>query len=190
VIKVIEHPIEKPGLVEEGSFRIEAEFLSHGGIDNIGWRITESDTRKFDNAKLKMHGVQGPLVKELERRGHLTLHDRSIQLDDVSQIRKGDVLAVAIDTVPCAEVVRLARGAKLFLCESTYLDRHKDLAREHHHLTAHQAAEIARQAGAHQLVLTHFSARYQDLTEFGDEARRVFPNTLIADDLRQFPFPK
>jgi ribonuclease Z len=190
VIKVVEHPVEKSGLVEDGPFRIEAEFLSHGGIDNIGWRITEKDTRKYDREKLSNLGVEGPLVKEIERKGFVIVEGRRVELDDVSQIRKGDVLSVAIDTVPCPEVIRLAKGAKLFLCESTYLDRHKDLAREHHHLTAMQAAEMAKQAGVHQLVLTHFSARYQDLAEFSQEARRIFPNTLIADDLKQFPFPK
>lgn len=190
VIKVIEHPVEKSGLVEDGDFRIEAEFLEHGGIDNIGWRITESDTRKFDKAKLTSLGVVGPLVRELEKNSKIQVDGRLVTLDDVSQIRKGDVLTVAIDSVPCPEIKKLARGAKLFLCESTYLDKHKDLAKDHHHMTAKQAAEIARDAGVSQLILTHFSARYQDLSEFEEEARSIFPNTLIADDLKQFPFPK
>ena len=190
VIKVIEHPVSSPGLVEEGAFRIEAEFLSHGGIDNIGWRITEPDTRKFDKQKLLSLGVEGPSVRLLEKQGRLKIGDTVISLDEVSHIRKGDVLTVAIDTVPCPEVKKLARGAKLFLCESTYLDKHKELARDHNHLTAKQAAEIAKEAGVSQLILTHFSARYQDLSEFEVESRAIFPNTLIADDLKQFPFPK
>ncbi len=190
VIKVVEHPIEKSGLVEEGPFRIEAEFLSHGGVDNIGWRITEADTRKYDKASLSKFGVVGPKVKELELKGKISVNDHIVTIDDVSHVRKGDVLAVAIDTVPCAEVYKIAHKAKLFLCESTYLDRHSDLAREHHHLTAKQAAEIAKKSNVDQLVLTHFSARYQDLSEFELEARAIFPNTLIADDLKQFPFQK
>ena len=190
IIKVIEHPVSRPGLVEDGAFRIEADFLSHGGIDNIGWRITEPDTRKFDKQKLLSLGVEGPSVRLLEKDGKLKIGDKLITLDEVSQIRKGDVLTVAIDTVPCPEIKKLARGAKLFLCESTYLDKHKELARDHNHMTAKQAAEIAKEAGVSQLVLTHFSARYQDLTEFEIEARSIFPNTLIADDLKQFPFPK
>ncbi len=190
VIKVIEHPVSRPGLVEDGAFRIEADFLSHGGIDNIGWRITEPDTRKFDKQKLLSLGVEGPSVRLLEKEGKLKIGDKLITLDEVSQIRNGDVLTVAIDTVPCPEIKKLARGAKLFLCESTYLDKHKELARDHNHLTAKQAAEIAKEAGVSQLVLTHFSARYQDLTEFEVEARAIFANTLIADDLKQFPFPK
>ena len=188
VIRVVEHPIAKPGVVEEGPFRIEAEFLSHGGIDNIGWRISERDTRKWDKKKLLDFGVEGPKVKEIERNGYVDISGKRVAIDDVSCIRKGDVLSVAIDTLPCPELLRLAEGAKLFLCESTYLDRHKDLAKEHNHLTASQAAEAAKKANVEQLILTHFSARYQDLSEFEEEARRIFPNTLVADDLKQFPF--
>jgi ribonuclease Z len=63
-IKVVEHPIDKEGLVEEeGGFRIEAYFLEHG-VDNIGWRIQEADTRKFDQQKLNLYGIRGPVVRE------------------------------------------------------------------------------------------------------------------------------
>src|ERR1700691_3204999 len=60
-ITVVEHPVSKPGIVEEDEhFRIEADFLEHG-IDNIGWRITEPDSRRFDKLKLQECGVKGPL---------------------------------------------------------------------------------------------------------------------------------
>ncbi len=188
VIRVVEHPIEKEGVVEIGEdFTIEAYFLDHG-VDNLGWRIQESSTRKFDPAKLKMHGVQGPAVKELEKVGKLYVDGKWVALDDVSTIREGDVLAVAIDTLVCPNMYRIASNAKLFLCESTYLDCHKTLAKEHHHLTAKQAALVAKEAGVKQLVLTHFSARYQDLGDFAKEAQEIFPNTVVAEDLKQIPF--
>jgi ribonuclease Z len=57
-------------------------------------------------------------------------------------------------------------------------------------MTAKQAAFIAKESNVDQLVLTHFSARYQDLAEFEQEAQAIFPNTVVADDLKQFPFPK
>ncbi len=187
-IRVVEHPVSHPGLVhEDDHFRIEAQFLQHG-VESVGWRITEPDTRKFDREKLKQQGVEGPLVRLLEREGHVTLQGRVVSLDDVSTLRKGDVLAVVIDTAHCQEAITLAQNAKLFLCESTYLDKHRQLAESHHHLTAKQAAQLAKAAGAKQLILTHFSARYQDLEEFETEARAIFPNTLVADDLKVFPF--
>jgi len=190
VIRVIPHPIEKEGIVEEtADFTIEAYFLEHG-VDNLGWRIKEADTRKFDKEKLALRGVRGPLVQQLEREGTVEVEGKTVTLDDVSRVREGDVLSVAIDTLPCPNLNRIAKGAKLFLCESTYLERHKKLAKDHYHMTAKQAALVAKEAGVGLLVLTHFSARYQDLTEFETEAQGIFPGTIAADDLKQIPFPK
>lgn len=189
-IKVVEHPVSQPGLVEDdGRFRIEAAFLEHG-VENIGWRITEPDTRKFDNEKLAFYGIKGPFVKELQEKGFIMMNGKRVTLDDVSWIRHGDSFAIVIDTVPCQSAIDLAHQATLFLCESTYLDEHTELARLHHHLTSKQAANIAKQAGAHKLILTHFSARYQNLKPFEQEARSIFPNTYVADDFVTFPFPK
>lgn len=187
-IQVFEHPISQEGLIHKDEhFRIEAYFLEHG-IDNLGWRIQEVDTRKFDKKKLKALKVEGPLVKTLEREEKILIDGRKITLDEVSHIREGDILAVVIDTSYCPEAVKIAKGAKLFLCESTYLEAHRHLAEKHHHLTARQAAEIARDAGVKKLILTHFSARYLDLNEFLEEARSVFPDVEVADDLKVFPF--
>lgn len=187
-IQIIEHPIKHEGIVEETeNFCIEAKFLEHG-VENLGWRITEKNTRKFDREKLLSAGVKGPSVRILEEKGEIIIDGRKVLLDDVSHIKHGDVLAVAVDTLPCQAAIDLARGAKLFLCESTYLESHRDLAKKHHHLTAKQAAEIAKSAEAQQLILTHFSARYQDAEDFAKEARLVFPNTQAAEDLKVFHF--
>jgi len=189
-INVIEHPVSKEGIVhDDGKFCIEAYFLKHG-VQNVGWRIKERDTRKFNPEKLKTLGVRGPLVKELEKKGTIEIDGKKIALDDVSHVREGDIFAVAIDTLPCPGMDRIAKGAKLFLCESTYQEAHADLARNYHHLTARQAAETAKKAGASHLILTHFSARYQDLDGFLEEARPIFPNTDVADDLKRFDFPR
>jgi ribonuclease Z len=188
VIQVVEHPIKNEGIVEEGdTFRIEARFLNHS-VETLGWRITEKDTRKFDKAKLAAAGVKGPDVRLLEEKGEILIGDHKISLSEVSYIKRGDVLAVAIDTLPCLALVDLARGAKLFLCESTYLESHRDLAEKNYHLTAKQAAEIAKSAGAEKLILTHFSARYQDSEDFAREARSIFPNAHAAEDFKVFSF--
>ena len=189
-IQVVEHPIDKEGIVEEGeTFRIEATFLDHG-VENIGWRITEKDTRKFDAQKLKEKKVFGPHVRELELKGMLEIDGEKVHLDEVSSIRKGESIAVVIDTRYCPQAVEIAKGARLFLCESTYLDRDHELAYSHHHLTAKQAAEIAKKAGAEELILTHFSARYLNLKELQDEASAIFPNSHVAEDFKRFSFPK
>lgn len=189
-IDVIEHPVSAPGLVEDdGRFRIEAAFLDHG-VDNIAWRITEPDRRKFDPALLKVHHIEGPLVKQLEEQGTLFIAGKQIQLDDVSWIRKGDAVAIVSDTRYCQNAIEIARNAKLLLCESTYLEDHKDLAEKHYHLTAKQAATIAKEANVEKLILTHFSARYLNVKDFEIEARTLFPNTEAAEDLKVFLFPR
>lgn len=189
-IQVVEHPVSQEGLVEDdGKFRIEATFLEHG-IDNIGWRITEPDVRKFDDQALKSRGIGGPLVRELIYQGFLDINGTRVPIEDVSWIRKGDSIAIVIDTRFCQNAIDISKGAKILLCESTYLEEHRDLAYHHFHLTAKEAATIAKQAGVKKLILTHFSARYLNPKDFEIEAKAVFPNVFVAEDLKTFPFEK
>lgn len=189
-IQVIEHPVSEEGLVEDdGKFRIEAVFLDHG-VDNIGWRITEPDSLKFDKEKLKQHKIHGPMVRELQNQGKIEIEGKTIHLDEVSWIRKGDSFVYVSDTRWCPAAVDISQDARILLCESTYLDEERELAHTHYHLTAKQAASIAKEANAKQLILTHFSARYLDLSLFEKEAKTIFDNTYVAEDLKVFPFPK
>lgn len=189
-LNVVEHPVSQDGLVEDdGNFRIEARFLHHG-VDNIAWRIQEADTVKFEKDKLKALGLKGPIIKELEDVGQVTHEGKTIRLEDVSHIRTGDIFAVVIDTKYTKAAIEAARGAKMLLCESTYLEEHADLADAHYHLTAKQAALIAREANVQKLILTHYSARYRDVEEFAREAQTIFQESYAADDFRRFEFPR
>lgn len=189
-LKVVEHPVHEDGVVhDDGRFRIEGRFLKHG-VDNVGWRIQEAPSLKFDKKKLAFAGVQGPLVKELQEKGRIIVEGKEVLLQQVSEPRHGDVFACVIDTNYCENAVRLAEGARMFLCESTYLEEHRELAEQHYHLTARQAAQIAKEAKAEELILTHFSARYRHLLAFVEEAQAVFPRVHVADDFKCFPFPR
>ncbi len=189
-ITVIEHPVTGPGIVhEDENFKIEADDLNHG-VDNFAYRITEPDTIKFDKEKLKAFGLQGPIMQLLLKEKKVLLNGQEITLEEVSHVRKGDVFAYVVDTRPCKGALQMARNATMLLCESTYLEDAKDLARSHNHLTAKEAAQLALDAGAKELILTHFSARYLDPRLFEKEAREIFPNTHAADDLKQFQFVK
>lgn len=187
-INVVEHPVSEAGIVEDdGRFKIEATFLDHG-VDNIGWRITEPNVRKYDQSALNRFGIRGLQMRELIEKGSITIDGRLIDIEEVSWIRQGDSIAIVIDTRYCSNAVNIAKNAKILLCESTYQEEHRDLAYKHFHLTAKQAATLAKEAGVKQLILTHFSARYQNLKDFETEARAVFPNTHIAEDLKSFTF--
>lgn len=190
VIKVIEHPIEKAGIVEDfGNFKIEASFLEHG-VDTLGWRITEPTTTKFYKEELRKYSIRGIEIKQLLKNGYLIKNEKKVFLQDVSYERPGDIISIISDTRFCEAAVSLALKARLLLCESTYLEEHKTLAYDYFHLTAKQAATIAKKAQAKQLVLTHFSARYSNLKEFEQEASTIFPNVFIAEDLKIIPFKK
>jgi ribonuclease Z len=189
-IEIVEHPISKSGVAEDdGKFLIEAKFLKHG-IDNLGWRIKEADSVKFKRELLKKYNIKGPLVRELEEKKVLRVDGKEVRLEDVSYIRKGDSLAVIIDTRKCKEAYSLAKGVKVLICESTYLERDGDLAKKYMHMTAKEAASLAKEAGVEILVLTHFSARYRDMKEFEREAGEIFPNVVIAEDFKKIPFPR
>ncbi len=189
-IKVIEHPVFEEGLVEErDGFKIEAYFLEHG-VENIGWRITEQDQVKFDKDKLHHAKIKGPLVKELQEKGFVVVDGQKYALEDVSWVRRGDTFSYLVDTRLCSNAHKVAKDAKMLICESTYLDSEKDLAYQHYHLTASQAAQIAKQANAQTLVLTHFSVRYQNLDPLLQEAQAIFPQTIVAEDFKVIPFKK
>lgn len=189
-INVVEHPVEANGLVhQDDHFRIEAQFLEHG-IDNLGWRITEPAFRKFDRTSLSAHHIHGPMVRELEEKGVLTVDGHEVRLNEVSSLRPGESIAVISDTRPCQAALELSYQARILLCEATYLSSEHDLALKNKHMTALETASLAKAAQAKTLVMTHFSGRYLDLSLFEKEAKLVFPESFAAHDLDRIPFPK
>ncbi|MFZ2897475.1 MAG: ribonuclease Z [Saprospiraceae bacterium] len=90
--------------------------------------------------------------------------------------------AYCSDTAYSEAIVPFIRGVDLLYHESTFLDRDAELAALTWHSTAVQAARIALQAEAGQLVIGHFSARYYDLQELLDEACEIFPRTILAEE--------
>jgi len=187
-IEVIEHPIRTPGIVPSPApFEITCARLNHG-VENLGYRIKAPDRRRFHKEELDKLGIRGPLVGELAAIGSVTVGGKKILLEEVSYHCPGKVIAVVIDTRPCKAAVELARGADLFLCESTYTREHDHLAKSYSHMTAFDAATIAKEAGAKKLVLTHFSARYNDVRVFENEARQVFLESYAASDFKRFAF--
>ena len=66
-------------------------------------------------------------------------------------------------------------------------DEFERLARSYHHSTAAQAAMVARDAGVGQLMLGHYSARYDDEMPLLNEARAIFPNTILANEGLEIP---
>jgi ribonuclease Z len=91
--------------------------------------------------------------------------------------------------MPFERLIDFAKDADVFICEATFTSELKERSIETMHTTAGEAAEMAKKANVGILVLTHFSARYNDLTGHIAEARAVFPATFIAKDLERLVIP-
>lgn len=186
---VREHPVSSDGVVDSWpTLTLTARALDHR-IDAYGWRLQEPDGVRLLPDRLAAVGLSGPAVGELARRGWADVDGRRVTLAEVSEPRAGQSFAFVMDTRWCRAAVELARGVDLLVCESTYLTGEEHLAAEYAHLTAAQAAGIAREAGARRLVLTHYSGRHPDESVFADEAREVFPEVHAARDLDRIPVP-
>ncbi len=97
--------------------------------------------------------------------------------------------AYCSDTMYSARVAGIVSGADLLYHEATFADQEKELAQETGHSTAVQAARTAAKAGVGKLLLGHFSSRYKDASVLLDEARPVFPETYIAEELATYSIP-
>lgn len=181
------NPVDESGaVVAEEPLRITAVPLVHR-VPTLGWRVEEPARVHLLPDRLAEVGVSGPDAGLLLTEGSVVVDGRRVDLDAVSEVRPGRSMAIVMDTAVCDAAVELARGVDLLLCEATFLESESALARDYEHLTARQAATIAREAGAGQLVLTHFSARYSDLSGHLTEASEVFDDVVIASDLQVVP---
>ncbi|MFJ9932736.1 ribonuclease Z [Streptomyces virginiae] len=187
-VPILEEPVSEDGPVAQGaSYALETRRLSHP-VESFGYRITEPDGRRMVPEQLARRGIKGPDVGRIQREGRLG----EVTLEDVSEPRPGQRFAFVMDTRLCPGVDELAEGCDMLVIESTFLDEDERLATDHGHLTAGQAARVARDAGVRHLVLTHFSQRYTDPTEFERQARAAgFEGELtVAADLMRVPLPK
>ncbi|MGV9281678.1 ribonuclease Z [Streptomyces sp. NPDC003730] len=187
-VALAEAPVDTDGpLAVTPAYTLDARRLSHP-VESYGYRLTEPDGRRMLPDRLAAHGIEGPDVGRIRREGSLN----GVALDEVSEVRRGQRFAFVMDTRLCAGVHALAEGCDLLVIESTFLDEDERLAADHGHLTAGQAARVARDAGVRHLVLTHFSQRYPDPGEFERQARAAgYAGELtVARDLTRVPVPK
>lgn len=188
---IVPCPFDAPGeLFSTDAYSLSTDVLDHT-VPTFGFRVQEHDRRSLDAEALAQLGLKGPRVGQLLRDGVVELVDgRRVELDAVSVARDGQSVAVVMDTRPCDGALRLAREVDMLVCESTYLSSEEREAWDRGHMTAGQAAHLARDAGARTLVLTHFSQRHPDHNAFLDEARPIFGDCVAAEDGMVLPLPK
>lgn len=182
-------PIGRRGVIGRlGDSMLISEPLRHKA-PTIGYRIEAPAAFHFDAGKLAGAGLVGSQIGQLASTGRAMTPAGEVDKEDLGEERPGQAMAFLMDTRLCGGALRLARDVDLLVTEATYLDRDRLLAERGMHLTARQAAWLARESGATSLVISHFSARYDDVEEFEQEAREVFPPTVAAADLGVYRLP-
>lgn len=133
---------------------------------------------------------RGPLWGRLQRGRPVYYKGRLIRPEEaVGPPRRGRVVVYTGDTRPLDSIVEFSREADILIHDSTFSIEHGDRAREEGHSTARQAAEVAMKAGVRRLYLFHISPRYEDPEVLLREAREVFPETYLSEDLMEVDVP-
>ena len=180
--------LELNPLAEEGvafqtdDWRLEAKRLDHS-VECFGYRLVEPDQWNIDGDAARARGLVGPAVGVLKRDGEArNASGELVRRDEVATLRSGQKVAFVMDTRLCANAFELARDVDLLICESTYLHADVDDAHKNAHMTAREAAELAKASGVRRLVLTHISQRYRETEPFLAEAKEHFEDVHVAED--------
>jgi ribonuclease Z len=186
------YDIEGGVLMEDDTFALTAFPVIHRGPGCFGYAFEEKPRRPFLADRADALGVpRGPERGRLVRGQAVSLADgRLIHPDEVlGPVQLGARLAFVGDAATTRNLRQVAQGVDALVIEATYLDRERDLAHDFGHLTARQAAELARDAQVSALILTHLSRRYYE-REVLAEAQHIFPNTFVARDFDTFQIAK
>jgi ribonuclease Z len=180
--------------LERGEYVLETFAVDHG-VPAVGYALVERDRPgRFDVDAADALGVPPGRERGILQGGEpITLADgRVVTPDEVlGPSRPGRKIVISGDTAPSPSVVQAAHKADLLVHEATFGADEAHRARETLHATAAEAAEVARLAAVRLLALTHVSTRYFG-SELADEARGVFPQTVVPRDFDvvEVPFPE
>ncbi|MBM3308639.1 MAG: ribonuclease Z [Candidatus Altiarchaeales archaeon] len=188
------HEIQ-PGLVlDDSKFTITCAKTIHTS-NSLAYCFEEKSHRKFLKQKALSLGVpEGRLFSQLQEGREVTVKGKTIKPEDVLDIPiVGRKVVYTGDTRPCNNVIKLAENADLLIHDGTFSHEEKQLVEESAHTTNVQAAEIAIKANVKKLYLTHISQRYpkkEDIKKMVEEARKIFKQTYIAEDLQKVEVEK
>lgn len=167
---------------------VSAFPVQHRGPDCYGFLFEEEEHRPFLAEKAETLGIPfGPERGQLIRGESLTLADgRIIQPEDVlGETIPGTKYVHIGDVGRTDNILDICRDADTLVIEATYVDEDAEMARAFGHMTAAQAATLAKEANVNTLILTHLSRRYY-ANDILSEARAIFPNTFVARDFDHF----
>jgi ribonuclease Z len=147
----------------------------------------------FPEKALALGVPRGPLWSKLQGGEEVRVPDGSLvtPAQVMGGERKGRKFCFATDTVAAPGLADFARNSDLFICEGMFAEDLAETAAEKKHLTAAQAARLAREGGVKKLGLIHYSPRYseRELKTLLGEAREIFPDSFLTRDLQHIELP-
>lgn len=177
--------------IEERDYIVKVREAKHS-IKSYSYCIEERDRPgMFYPDKARALGVpEGRLWHRLQHGEDIELNGKKIRSKDVTgPVRRGRKIGISGDTRPDDDMIEFFRNCDLLIFDSTYSDEHKEKADENMHSTSREAATIAKKASVKKLVLSHFSARYDDVNVLVNQALEVHPNVVAAEDLMSLEIP-
>ena len=172
-------------IVDEKDYSVFANDANHG-IPAFSFRFDEKDRPgEFFPEKAKALEIpEGKLWHDLQMGNSIEIDGKKIHSSQVTgDNRPGRKIGVSGDTRPTDELAEFFKNCDYLSFDSTFADELKEKAVEANHSTAKEAAELAEKANVSTLILTHFSARYNDESVLLEEAKQIHDNTIAAKDL-------
>ena len=202
--KVLDMYINYPIVVKE----ITAPCIVHHGEDYyircfpldhtktcVGYTLEELDRPgEFNPEKALQLGVPvGPLWGQLQKGNNVQNSEgKTVKPEDVMGAkRSGRKFSFVTDTLYKNTIAKEVQGSDLLICEGMFEDELIDQAREKKHMTASQAATIARDANVKRMCMIHYSPRYTDkeLPKLLEQAKKIFPAAELSKDRMHIEIP-
>ena len=176
----------KEGLVlDDTTYTVHACEAMHS-IPAYSYVLQEKEKPgKFYPEKAKSLGVpEGKIWHELQSGKEVKVGDKLIKPSDVmGEKRRGKKIGISGDTRPTKKLEEFFRECDYLIFDSSYADELKEKAVDYYHSTAKEAAQLARNAKVSNLILTHFSTRYDDTEPLLKEAKTIHDSVIAAEDL-------
>jgi ribonuclease Z len=177
--------IEKAGLlVENNKVKISC-FPTNHRIQCFGFKFEEvKNPRKINPTACIQNEIPAAFYNQLQLGENYIKKDGVVLQNEILTYPNTNPKSYAFcaDTKYDESILPHIKEANLMYHETTYLDNLKDKAAERFHSTSKEAATMALKANAKQLLIGHFSSKYENLDDFKTEARSIFPNTKIAKE--------
>lgn len=172
--------------IDEKDFTLEASPMEHGPPTNA-YSFTIKDKLRLDKKKIeKLKIPNSPILGKLQQ-GKDAIHPetkKKIRAKEVTYPQKGKKITVILDTRLNKNAVKIAKDSDALICEASFTSENKEKAEQYNHLTAEQAATIAKKAKVKKLILIHLSQRHGlNVKPVLREAKKIFKNTVVANDL-------